>query len=771
MRRRLFVALTAATSVVGAFGTAAALPSVDDGARHDSSRAEWFGYEGVTVAPVGVGDVAGEHVAVLPVAGQTGAVMELVDDLGGASHREVDGILDVTAPASAIDTLELSPAVASVTPVPRAFETVAGTGERAGLGEQAGTGAAASVARDSLGTSGVSTWQQAGYGGSGTTVAVVDTGFAQWDRAQAAGQVPAVANGDDLDYCDLGFGGRPHGTATASVIHGVAPGARLVRVCIDDAMDLAAATTALLDRGDIDIVNMALGFYNTGPGDGSGGPGSPDDSVRRALAGGLVWVNSAGNEAPLHYRGPFVDADADGLTEFHSAAGAGDEYGRFVVPAGSDVEVFLRWNQWSAAAPSDVFRLCFTITDGGTLNCVDAAQPERSTPTTGVAFTNRRTEAVTFYVSIKRLRGTGSPQLDLFFTEAASWEHPVATASLVEPAAVDGIVAVGAACSDSGTVQPVSSQGPTADGRAGVSLVAPGVAVSGLFDPTADCQGGYGGTSAAAPHVSGALALLKQADPAARGSQLVDTLLGRTEEASDPGDPGVDPIYGHGMISLGTPPPFAPAAQSSELSFMVSSTSDRRDAAPLGEQVLSGGPFIWLSPLMPDPVPRRVEFYIDDTLMNVEVWPTLDLAGGFLEQSFPVDTTRWSNGRHRLVAAITWPDGQRELATANLVIDNGPGGAWSPAGALVGPDGAPLHRRAVAADASVSLQVAPSSTTPIHHVNFFIDAVQVGEDHAAPFRVELAGLALAPGQHSIRAIAINVDGSLWAVDANLVVAG
>lgn len=769
MRRRLFVALTAATSVVGAFGTAAALPSVDDGARPDSSRAEWFGYEGVTIAPVGGGDAPGEHVAVRPAEGQTAAVLDLVDDLGGASHREVDGILDVTAPASALDTLELSPAVASVTPVPRAYETASEDASRRGLTDQAGAGAAASVARDSLGASGVSTWQRAGYGGSGTTVAVIDTGFAQWETARAAGQVPAVASGDDLDYCDLGFGGRPHGTATASVIHGVAPGARLVRVCIDDAMDLAAATTALLGRGDIDIVNMALGFYNTGPGDGSGGPGSPDDSVRRALAGGLVWVNSAGNEAPLHYRGAFADVDGDGLGEFNGPAGTGDEYGRFVVPAGTDVEVFLRWNQWGPTAPTDVFRLCFTITDGGTLNCVDAAQPERTTPTTGVAFTNRRTEAVTFYVAIKRLRGVASPQLDLFFTEASSWEHPVATASLVEPAAVDGIVAVGAACSDTGTVQPVSSQGPTADGRAGVSLVAPGVAVSGLFDPTADCQGGYGGTSAAAPHVSGALALLKQADPAARGSQLVDTLLGRTEEASDPGDPGVDPIYGHGMISLGTPPPFAPAAQSSELSFMVSTNADRRDAVPLGEQPLSGGPFIWLSPLMPDPVPQRVEFYIDDTLMNVEVWPTLDLAGGFLEQSFPVDTTRWSNGRHRLVAAITWADGRRELATANLVIDNGPTSGWSPPGALVAPDGAPVHRRTVAADASVALQVAPSSTTPIHHVNFFIDAVQVGEDHVAPFEADLGDLGLTPGQHALRAVAITIDGRLWAVDANIVV--
>lgn len=767
MRRRLFVALTAATSIVGAFGTAAALPGSDDGLRTDAARAEWFGYEGVTVAPIG--EVGTERLAVVPAAGQTGAVIDLLDDLGAASVREVGGVLDVTAPTAAVGTISLSPAVAEVAPVQRAFETSADGAAGTQVGAPAvdataddGLATAASAA-DSLAASGVSTWQQAGYGGAGTVVALVDTGFAGWERAQDAGQVPAVAPEDDLDHCDLGFAERPHGTATASVIHSVAPGARLIRVCIDDAMDLAAATTWLIERGDVDIINMALGFYNTGPGDGTGGPGSPDDSVRRALAAGIVWVNSAGNEAPFHYRGTFADADADGRNEY---AGTDDEYGRFEVPAGADVEVFLRWDQWGAA-PTDVFRLCFTIDEGGSLNCVEAAQPERSTPTTGVAFTNTRSESVTFYVAITRVRGNGSPLLDLFFTEAGDWEHPVAASSLVEPAAVPGIVAVGAACSDTGRVQPVSSQGPTADGRAGISLVAPGVTVSGLFDPTADCQGGYGGTSAAAPHVSGALALLKQADPVARGPQLVRTLLGRTELASDPGDPGVDPIYGHGMISLGTPPPFAPAAVSERFTFQVAASSDRRDAQPLGEQGLSGGPFIWLSPLQPDPIPQRVEFYIDDTLVNVEVWPTFDVAGGFPEQSFPVDTTRWSNGRHRVAAVITGHDGRRELALANLVIDNGTTPAWQPAGTLVTAEGAPVHGRSLPAGSTVRLDVGAVTTTPVHHVYFFVDAVLVAEEHEAPYSFELAKVpGLQPGQHVVRAMAIGVDGSRWAVDAS-----
>ncbi len=769
MRRRLFVALTAATSIVGAFGTAAALPGSNDGAgAQHAATAEPFGYEGVTVSalPAATG---GERLAVRPADGQTDAMLALLNDLGAAALREVGGIYDVSAPPTALDALEISPAVAAVAPLQVAHETsVTGVSGGAAADQSlplADETEVVSASSGSLASSRVASWQQAGYTGEGTTIAVIDTGFAGWATAEGASQVPAIAAGDDYDFCDQGYDGRPHGTATAGVIHNVALDARIVRVCIDDAMDLSAATSALIARGDIDLINMALGFYNTGPGDGTGGPGSPDDSVRRAMAAGIIWVNSAGNEAPLHYACPFTDANDDRLHEF---AGT-DEYGMFVVPAHSDVEVFLRWNEW-ATAPADVFRLCFTISDGGALNCIDAAQPERNTPTTGVAFTNSRNDAVTFYVAIKRMRGTGAPNLDLFFTEASNWEHPVAPASLVEPAAVPGVVAVGAACSDTGLVQPVSSQGPTADGRPGITLVAPGVSVAGLFDPSADCQDGYGGTSAAAPHVSGALALLKQADPSAHGNDLIDQLVARTAAGEDPGAPGVDPVYGYGVMSLGTPPPFAPAVVSSELSFQVALHSDRSGAEPLTDQVLSGAPFIWLTPLIPDPPPQRVEFYIDDTLVNVEVWPTLDVGGGFAEQSLGVDTTRLADGRHRLTAAITRADGSHELAVANLNVANHGVGSALPG--VLAAGGVAVHGRTVAADDTITLQVGPATPAPIAIVNFFVDAVHVGTADAAPYELHLGDLSgLGAGQHMVRAIAIGTDGSRWAVDANFALAG
>ncbi len=55
------------------------------------------------------------------------------------------------------------------------------------------------------------------------------------------------------------------------------------------------------------------------------------------------------------------------------------------------------------------------------------------------------------------------------------------------------------------------------------------------------------GTSFSAPQVSGAVALLKQAFPNLTGQQIVSLLLAT---AQDVGDPGVDDVYGHGILDI-----------------------------------------------------------------------------------------------------------------------------------------------------------------------------------------------------------------------------
>lgn len=76
-------------------------------------------------------------------------------------------------------------------------------------------------------------------------------------------------------------------------------------------------------------------------------------------------------------------------------------------------------------------------------------------------------------------------------------------------------------------------------------LVAPGELIRAI-----DGQGRsmlWSGTSFAAPHVSGAAALLREAFPTLTGAQIVDILL---RSATDLGEPGADAVYGRGMLNV-----------------------------------------------------------------------------------------------------------------------------------------------------------------------------------------------------------------------------
>ncbi len=99
-------------------------------------------------------------------------------------------------------------------------------------------------------------------------------------------------------------------------------------------------------------------------------------------------------------------------------------------------------------------------------------------------------------------------------------------------------------------VAPFSSRGPTncnlGNDQIKPEVSAPGMCVRSSFIPT----GNYfysGGTSMAAPHVCGAIALLKQAFPAKSGTALKQMLY---ETARDLGEPGEDNSYGMGIIDV-----------------------------------------------------------------------------------------------------------------------------------------------------------------------------------------------------------------------------
>jgi subtilisin family serine protease len=98
-------------------------------------------------------------------------------------------------------------------------------------------------------------------------------------------------------------------------------------------------------------------------------------------------------------------------------------------------------------------------------------------------------------------------------------------------------------------VEPFSSQGPTSDNRTKPDIVAPDWVTTATYGSSQNCtnQGAFWGTSAAAPHVAGAAALVKQLNPSWTPSQIKSYLQAK---AVDRGAAGPDNVFGSGRIYL-----------------------------------------------------------------------------------------------------------------------------------------------------------------------------------------------------------------------------
>jgi len=107
-------------------------------------------------------------------------------------------------------------------------------------------------------------------------------------------------------------------------------------------------------------------------------------------------------------------------------------------------------------------------------------------------------------------------------------------------------------------IEPYSSQGPNNDGVIKPDLVAPDYVSTESYGASS-----FQGTSAAAPHVAGACALVKQVYPNWSPCQIKNYL---ELNAIDLGTSGKDNIYGSGLVMLPTTPSVPPAPP---IGFMV----------------------------------------------------------------------------------------------------------------------------------------------------------------------------------------------------------
>lgn len=398
------------------------------------------------------------------------------------------------------------------------------------------------VSGQGVAATGANTRHAAGYTGSGTKVMVIDLGFAGLAAAQASGDLPN--SGMTLIDCIVGcspttFSGEVenHGTAVAEIVHEMAPGAALYLVKIDDELDLADAVDYAGTVG-IDIITHSVGWVNYNFYDGQCWFDGPTCSSDTAInTHGILWVNSAGNQAQRHYDGSFVDTNSD---EYHDTF--------ITIPnvlAGQYVEAYATWNAWPVTSID--FDLDLIDPTGNVVATGQDWQDGSPSSQPIEAVFHEATTSGNYQLRLYNFDGVAGTRFKIHsFT--SNFGNPIVGSSITGPADGTYVVSVAAVrasqYTSSAGLEAYSSRGPATDGVIAPIVAAPTVVSNTTHD-------GFNGTSASAPHVAGAAAVLLSQHPA---WTWVDLWAELVNTAIDMGSPNPDTTFGYGRLNLCTPP-------------------------------------------------------------------------------------------------------------------------------------------------------------------------------------------------------------------------
>jgi PKD repeat protein/subtilisin family serine protease len=395
------------------------------------------------------------------------------------------------------------------------------------------------VVSQGVSLSGADEYHDNGLVGAGVKVAVIDDGFTGANRM--ASEIP---NGVVVRSFSSGsvYAGSVHGAACAEIVHDVAPGAELYLLRVENLLQLENAKDYAIANG-VDIISHSMAWLGTGFGDGRG---LACEIVDDATENGILWVNSAGNYARRQYSGLWADSDSDG---WHNFRGDGEVLELADVAAGDTMEVWLTWNDWPTTTNDYDLSLVWETSTGSFDFMAESRTTQRGTkPVETVEFVADRPGR--YYVVVRKMPEARGTVLKLWSANHDLEEQSDLIGNIGTPADARGSFSIGAVAHfnwERGTIEPFSSVGPTADGRFKPDLVAPDGVNSASY-PT-----GFFGTSAAAPHVAGAAALMLSANPSLGVDNLKDEM---TSEAVDAGVRGTDNTFGAGLLSMPQPPRF-----------------------------------------------------------------------------------------------------------------------------------------------------------------------------------------------------------------------
>ena len=395
---------------------------------------------------------------------------------------------------------------------------------------------------------GSSGWNQAGFTGQGLKVGVIDLGFEGFRDLMG---VELPENVQARCYTDLGRftrnladceNGDDHGTGVAETIMDIAPQVSLYFANPRYRGDLQSTVEWMVSQG-VSVISCSVMWTFDGPGDGTSPFSySPLKNVDRAVAGGIIWVNAAGNYAQKTWFGPPVNSDGDTWVDFDGP----DETNALLLEAGQTIRVQLRWEGVWGEEDTDLDMILYD----SNLDPVWFSGDYQSGPLAGdfpIPWDFIRYDVPSdgvYHLAILHYSGLLPDWVQLtVWGVSGPLEYHTSSGSISNPSESKnrGMLAAGAAAwDDVDTIRASSSRGPTPDGRVKPDIVGAtcGKTTYGV---------GFCGTSQAAPHVAGMAALVRQRFPNYSPVQVAGYLKENAEQRETP-DP--NNTWGHGFAKL-----------------------------------------------------------------------------------------------------------------------------------------------------------------------------------------------------------------------------
>ncbi len=453
---------------------------------------------------------------------------------------------------------------------------------------------------------GAATFRQAtGYTGQGITLGVLSSGATGIAQDQSTGDLPSNV------WVDPNYpGSGAEGTAMMEIIYDLAPGVKRLLFCgPNTTADFVNCLSDMANQG-VNVIVDDLGF----PGVAlftDGGFATAVENFAQAHPG-IQLVTAAGNDATAFWAGTWnstpVNVTVNGVhytqAQNFGTAAAPDAQMSFGVQPGDTVSWVVEWDDpWVDSSsitkttpndPNDYDVVLFgangtalACNQGINLSTTNGSCNQTNTqplntpgpqPLQGNQWQNTGKSAVTVYLDIFYVAGNPGPAIKVqVFSQNAnkvSTSPQTPTGSIYGQSALPypyeitvGAINAGDAFNGNYIIEPYSSRGP-------VQLQFP--SPTSRMKPdfvSVDCVqvtgvGGFPapfcGTSAAAPHIAGLIALLESAYPAPNPYQLLQ------DGAIPLGNGTPNGIYGYGLANIQdtlnkVPPPLA-------VSFTVPST-------------------------------------------------------------------------------------------------------------------------------------------------------------------------------------------------------